>query len=62
MRKELLLSGRHVTLDGDGEVDLAVTARIRNGWMMFRMLLPFLTFRAPPVEMKGETVYQLSQK
>ena len=36
------------TLDGDGVVDLAVTARIRNGWMKFRELLPFLTSRAPP--------------
>ena len=24
------------TLDGDGGVDLAATARIRNGWMKFR--------------------------
>ena len=41
------------TLDGDGGVDLAATARIRNGWMKFRDLFPFLTSRAPPVEMKG---------
>ena len=34
------------TLDGDGGADLA-TARIRNGWMKFRELLPFLTSRAP---------------
>ena len=26
------------TLDGDGRPDLAATARIRNGWMMFREL------------------------
>ena len=41
------------TLDGDGGADLAAIARIRNGWMKFRMLLPFLTSRAPPLEMKG---------
>ena len=35
------------------EADLAATARIRNGWMTFRELLPFLTSRAPPLEMKG---------
>ena len=40
-------------LDGDGGADLAATARIRNGWMKFRELLPFLTSRAPPLEMKG---------
>ena len=33
--------------------DLAATARIRNGWMTFRELFPFLTSRAPPLEMKG---------
>ena len=41
------------TLDGDGGADLAVTARIRNGWMKFREVLPFLTSRAPPLEMKA---------
>ena len=41
------------TLDGDGGADLAVTARIRNGWMKFREFLPFLPSRAPPLEMKG---------
>ena len=30
------------TLDGDGGADLAATARIRNEWMKFRELLPFL--------------------
>ena len=40
------------TLDGDGGADHATTARIRNGWMKFRELLPFLTSRAPPLEMK----------
>ena len=42
--KELLLSEN--TLDGDGGAHLAVTARIRNGWMKFREFLPFLTSRA----------------
>ena len=42
------------TLDGDGKADLAATARIRNGWMKFRELLPFLTSRAPPLKMKGQ--------
>ena len=41
------------TLDGDGGADLVATARIRNGWMKFRELLPFRTSRAPPLEMKG---------
>ena len=41
------------TLDGDGGADLASTSRIINGWMKFRDLLPFLTSRAPPLEMKG---------
>ena len=41
------------TLDGDGGMDLAATAIIRNGWMKFQELLPFLTSRAPPLEMKG---------
>ena len=41
------------TLDRDGGVDLAATDRIRNGWMKFRELLPFLTSIAPPLEMKG---------
>ena len=35
------------TLDGDGGAELDATARIRNGWMKFRELLPFLTSRAP---------------
>ena len=35
------------TLDGDGGADLAATSRIRNGWMMFQEVLPFLTSRAP---------------
>ena len=41
------------TLDGDGGADIAATARIRNGCMKFRKLLPFLTSRAPSLEMKG---------
>ena len=36
------------TIDGNGE-DIAVTARIRNGWMKFRGRFPFLTSRAPPL-------------
>ena len=43
----------YISLDGDGGADLAATARIRNGWMKFRELLPFRTSRAPPLEMKG---------
>ena len=41
------------TLGGDGGADLADTVRIRNGWMKFREIFPFLTSRAPPLEMKG---------
>ena len=41
------------TLDGDGGADHAATSGIINGWMKFRELLPFLTSRAPPLEMKG---------
>ena len=41
------------TLDGDGGADFAVTARIRNGWMMFLEIILFLTSRALPLEMKG---------
>ena len=41
------------TLDGDGGADLAATARIKNGWIKIRELWPFLTSRAPPLEMKG---------
>ena len=43
------------TLDGDGGADHATTARIRNGWMKFGELLPFLPSRGPlpPLEMKG---------
>ena len=35
------------TLDEDGGADLA---RIRNGWLKFRELFPFLTSRAPPLQ------------
>ena len=45
------------TLDGNG-ADIAVTARIRNGWMKFRGRFPFLTSRAPPLE---SSVCQLRQ-
>ena len=41
------------TLDGDGGADIAARYRIRNGWMKFRELLPFMTSRAPLLEMKG---------
>ena len=41
------------SLDGDGGADLAATPRIRNGWMKFRELLPFLTSRALPLGTKG---------
>ena len=37
------------TFDG---ADLSATARIRNGWMKFRELLPFLTSRASTLDMK----------
>ena len=37
----------------DGGADIVATARIRNGWMKFWELLPFLSCRAPPLEMKG---------
>ena len=40
-------------LDGDGGLNIAATARIRSVWMKFRDLLPFLTYIAPPLEMKG---------
>ena len=39
------------TLDGDPH--LADTDRIRNRWMKFRQLFPFLTSIALPLEMKG---------
>ena len=42
-----------VILDEDGGADLVATTRIRNGWMMFRVVLPFLTSRALPLEMKS---------
>ena len=41
------------TLNGDGGADLAATDRIRNGWMRFRELLPFVTSRVPPLNMNG---------
>ena len=40
-------------------LDIAATARIRNGWMKFRELLPFLTSIAPLLEMK-DCVYASS--
>ena len=50
------------TLDGDGGADLVATARIRNGWMKFRELLPFLTSRASPIGDERSSVCQLCQK
>ena len=41
------------TFDGN-EADLAATSRIRNGWIKFRELLPFLTSRAHRLEMKAQ--------
>ena len=38
------------TLGGEGGADLTATARIRNGWMKFWELLPFLTSRVPPLK------------
>ena len=49
------------TLDGDGGADLAATARIRNGWMKFREVLPFLTSRAPHLEMKGRVYVRFAR-
>ena len=52
------------THNEDGGADLAATARIRNGWMKFRELLPFLTSRAPPPPIGDErwSVCRLCQK
>ena len=41
------------TLDGNGS-DLVATSRIRNGWIKFREILPFLTSRAHRLEMKAQ--------
>ena len=41
------------TFAGSGGADLATTARIRNGWIKLREFWPFLTSRAPPLEMNG---------
>ena len=41
------------TIDGNGVADRAATDRIRTGWMKFREVLPFLTSRSPPLNMKG---------
>ena len=40
-------------LYGNGRADHAAIARIRNGWMKYREILPFQTSRAPTLEMKG---------
>ena len=47
---------------GDVGVDLAATARIRNGWMKFRERFPFLPSRAPPVGDERSSGCQLCQK
>ena len=60
------------TLDGDGGADLAslhrskrsaqiIKTRIRNVWMKFPELLPFLTSRAPPLERKVECMPVVSE-
>ena len=33
---------------------MEMVERIRNGWMKFREFLPFMTSRAPTLEMKGQ--------
>ena len=51
------------TFNGDGGADLAATGRIKNGWMKFRELLPFLTSRdPPPIGDERSSVCQLCQK
>ena len=40
------------TLGGYAGAELAATARIRNGWMMFRERLPLQTSRATLLEVK----------
>ena len=42
------------TLDEDGGVDFAAITRIRNGWMKFQEILPFLTYRVLPLEIKAQ--------
>ena len=41
------------TLNANGGVDLAVTARVRCGWWKFREMAPFLTSKRPSLKMKG---------
>ena len=48
-----MVDGEAYLKDTLGGVDLAATARIRNGWLKFRELFPFLISRAPSLEMKG---------
>ena len=50
------------TLDGDGGLDLAATARNRNGWMRFRELLPCLTSSVSPTRDERSSICQLCQK
>ena len=47
------------TLDGYGAADLSATARIRNGWMKFRELLPFLTSREMEIGDERSSICQL---
>ena len=49
------------TPDGDDGVYITVTARIRNGWMKFRWILPFMTSRVRPLEMKGRVYASCSR-
>ena len=41
-------------LDGGGGADAAVSARIRCGWKKFQGMVPFLSWRAPSLKMKGQ--------
>ena len=53
------------TLDGDGEVDVAATARIRNGWMKLQELFAISDIQSPPPPPIGDersSVCQLCQK
>ena len=41
--------------------DLAATARIKNGWMNFREIIPFLTSRTPLVELNVDCMPGVSE-
>ena len=49
------------TLDGDGGADLAATARIRNGWMKFRVAFAISDIQSSPIGDERSSVYQLCQ-